>query len=167
MPLNYSGRRNYLVFNLCTLVSFYCKAQPTSCKLTFELVHNVQNRGCDLHTGEICRLRYWITRNFCLVPAKSCTDTPHSWQDRRQRPWTENTGGSVRTSAITLLWGWLSTATGCPGRFWSLQPHRYSKAIWTRSWTAGSMWPCLSRGVEPTTSHTFCQPQPHVILWIT
>lgn len=50
-PLKDSGR-SYLVFKLHTLVSFYCKAQPISCKLTSELMNNVQNQGSSLHTTE-------------------------------------------------------------------------------------------------------------------
>jgi len=61
-----------------------------------------------------------------------------------------NIGGPVWTSGNTFsLWGWPSTATGCPERWWSLHPWRYAKAIWTCSWAAGSTWPCLSKGVWP------------------
>ena len=49
---------------------------------------------------------------------------------------------SIWTSPF-LLWGWLSTSTGC---LESLCPWKYSKAIWTCSWATSSRRPCLSRG---------------------
>lgn len=55
-----------------------------------------------------------------------------------------NVGGFGWMSGDTfLLWKWLSTV-------WRLSLHslRYLKAVWTRSWAAGSRWHCLSRGVE-------------------
>jgi len=61
-----------------------------------------------------------------------------------------NTARTVWTSGHTfLLWGWLRTGAGFPERLWSLHPWRYSKAVWTRSGTTGSRWPCLSQGVGP------------------
>ena len=42
-----------------------------------------------------------------------------------------------------------STSTGFPERLWSLHPWRYSKPVWTWSWTTGSRWPCLIKGVGP------------------
>ena len=40
-----------------------------------------------------------------------------------------NTEGSTWTSGnISLLWGWLSSGTGCPWRLPSLHPRRYSEA---------------------------------------
>ena len=48
-----------------------------------------------------------------------------------------------RTSS---LWGWRSTGTGCPGRFWSLLLWRYSRPAWTRSCAACCRWPCFVRG---------------------
>ena len=72
-----------------------------------------------------------------------------------------NIGGSLWISGNTfLLWGWLSTGTGCPERFWSLLPWGYSKAIWIRSWATGSRWPCLSRRLDQMTSRGPRQPQP-------
>lgn len=70
-----------------------------------------------------------------------------------------NTACSVWTSENTfLLWGELSTGTGCPKRFWSLHPWRYSKANWTWSWAPCSRWSCLSRGLDCMTRGAF-QPQ--------
>jgi len=47
----------------------------------------------------------------------------------------------------SLLWGWQSPGTGCPGRLWSLLLWRYSRPAWTRSCAACCMWPCFARGV--------------------
>lgn len=52
-----------------------------------------------------------------------------------------------------FLWRWRSTGTGCSQSLWSLQPWRYSKAVWTRSWELSSVWPCL-------TSRCHFQPLP-------
>lgn len=46
-------------------------------------------------------------------------------------------------NTFSLCEGWLSTATGCQERLWSLHLCR-----WT-AWTACSKWPSLSRGAVP------------------
>lgn len=39
--------------------------------------------------------------------------------------------GSVWTAGnVILLWGWLSTGTGCPGRLWSFPPWRDILPLW-------------------------------------
>jgi len=46
-----------------------------------------------------------------------------------------NMGGIVWTWGNTfLLWGWLSTGTGCSGEWWSLPPWTQSKSDWTWFW---------------------------------
>lgn len=55
---------------------------------------------------------------------------------------------NIRKQIITC--GWPHNGTGCPGQLRSLQPHWYSKAIWTQSWAGSSRWPCLSKGVGPS-----------------
>lgn len=47
------------------------------------------------------------------------------------------------------MWGWLSTATGCPERWWTLCLCRSSKAIQTWFWATCFTWPCLSQGIRP------------------
>ena len=81
---------------------------------------------------------------WCPVPGPEAVGT--KW----------NTGGSHWTSGnIFLLWGWLNTGTGCPRRLWSLQPWRYSKAIWTCCWAADSRSPCWSREVGPDFQRSY------------
>ena len=46
----------------------------------------------------------------------------------------------------TLLWGWWSPGTDCPGRLWILLLWRYSKPSWTRASSTCSGWPCFGRG---------------------
>lgn len=40
------------------------------------------------------------------------------------------------------------TGTGSPETLLNLYPCRYSKAIWTQSWTTCCRWLCLNRSVE-------------------
>lgn len=54
---------------------------------------------------------------------------------------------NIRKHFFTV--GWLSTGTGYPGRSWTLQPWRYSRAIWIQSWANGSKWPSLTWGIGP------------------
>ena len=81
-----------------------------------------------------------------------------------------NMGGSLRTSGNAfLLWGWLSTRTGYPGRLWSLHPWRHLKHVWTRSRATRSRCPCMSRELDQMTSRGLFHPQPpcdSVILWM-
>ena len=44
---------------------------------------------------------------------------------------------------MSSLWGWRSTGTGCPGRWWSLLLWRYSRPAWTRSSAACCRWLCF------------------------
>jgi len=71
-----------------------------------------------------------------------------------------NTGGSLWASGnIFSLSRWLSTGTGCPGRWWSLHPWRYSQAVWTQSWAN----PLMSSSVG---LHTYERSPPTSnILW--
>ena len=75
------------------------------------------------------------------------------------------TGSSVWTWGRTSFWGWRSTGTGCPGRWWSLVLWRYSRPTWTRSCVICCRQPCFGRGVgldDPQRSLPFCDS---VILW--
>ena len=57
-------------------------------------------------------------------------------------------GSSIWTWGRTSSpWGWRSTGTGCPGRWWSLLLWRYSRPAWTRSSTTYCRGPCFGRRV--------------------
>jgi len=56
-------------------------------------------------------------------------------------------GGARLFSRSSLIWGWQSSGTGCPGGLWILLLWRYSKPARTRSCAACSGWPCFGRGV--------------------
>lgn len=46
---------------------------------------------------------------------------------------------NISFSALNGEWGWPSTRTGCPGRWWSFPPQRCSKAAWMWSWSSRSL----------------------------
>lgn len=51
------------------------------------------------------------------------------WQGKKQWAQTEIPEvPSEHQELLLVLWGWLSTGTCCPVRWWNLQPWRYSKA---------------------------------------
>lgn len=54
-----------------------------------------------------------------------------------------------------LLWGWLNSERGDPGRLWSFHPWKYLKHFWMQSRTTGSTWPCFNRGVMPVDLQRF------------
>lgn len=50
------------------------------------------------------------------------------WQDPRKQAQTETQESLPQHQDKHIQWGWLSTGTGCPHRWWSLHPLRCSKA---------------------------------------
>lgn len=58
------------------------------------------------------------------------------WQDQRQ--WTEIKTEEVpceHQEILFFLWAWSSTDAGCLEKLWHLHPWRYSKGVWTWSWS--------------------------------
>jgi len=86
------------------------------------------------------------------------------WWD--QRPWahTKTQEASLEhQELIFLLCEWLSTGTGCSGRWCSLLPWRHSRAVWTWSWAAGSRalrGPAWTGRLDEMTSRGPFQPLP-------
>lgn len=71
------------------------------------------------------------------------------WQDRKEFVQAERQEIPFDCQEAFFQCGGDSTDTGCPQRLQSLYPWRYSKTIWTWSWTTSSRWPCLSKGHWP------------------
>ena len=96
-------------------------------------------------------------------------DSSKWWATEEQgatgRKW--NTGGSIWTWGRSLLLGWWSTGTGCPGRLWSVLLWTYSRPVWTptcetcyRELFSRGLDSVISRG--PFQPPQFCES---VILW--
>jgi len=73
-------------------------------------------------------------RLFSVVPSDRARGSKHKLKHQ-----------SLHLNKETLLWGQLSSGTGCPESLCSLHPSRYSKAVWTWSWASSLRWPCLSQ----------------------
>lgn len=58
-----------------------------------------------------------------------------------------------------LKWGRSNTGPGCPQRWWSLHPWRYTNPSWTQSYATCSSWFCLSWGLYYTISRGAFQSQ--------